>query len=178
VAKKAPLKNSREKRRERSENMTTEETDDRAKRLPDRSWPGLWMWPDDAFLRTARGFWPRPSTRGLLGTEQWLPDMDVFEREGKIVVRLDVPGMKREDFQVDVEDGILSVHGHRSEEKEIKKEHYHCSERTTGSFSRAINLGRDVDPEHIEATYENGVLEVVVPRPEVERKKSVSVKVK
>jgi HSP20 family molecular chaperone IbpA len=158
--------------------MASEAGNKRDVRLPDRNWPGAWIWPDDPFLRSARGIWPRTGFRHVLGSDEWLPEMDVFERDGKIVVRLDAPGVKHEDIQVSIEDDVLLVRGHRSEEKEIKKEHYHHSERTTGSFSRAINLGKRVNPEQVEATYDKGILEVVVPRPEMHEKKSVSVQVK
>ncbi len=143
------------------------------------------LWPEEMerfFDRTMRGFWPSRRIWGRLPElwrEGWIPDMDVFEREGKTVVRLDLPGMKREDIDVAVEDDALVIRGRREEEHEVKEEDYYCSERATGEFSRAIALPEGVDPDSIEATYENGVLEVTVPHPKkAEESKAVHVTVK
>jgi HSP20 family protein len=132
----------------------------------------LGLWPDELdrfFDRAMRGF--RPRRRFLRGFPAlwrevaWMPDMDVFEREGKTVVRLDLPGIKREDITVEVQDDTLVISGHREEEKEVKEEHYYCAERATGEFSRAITLPEGVTADAIEATYHDGILEVVVPKP-------------
>jgi HSP20 family protein len=90
--------------------------------------------------------------------------MDVFEREGKTVVRVDLPGMKREDIEVAVEGDMLVIKGKREEAQEIKEEHYYCAERAVGEFSRAISLPEGVTAAEIEGTYKDGVLEVVIPR--------------
>ncbi len=132
----------------------------------------LGLWPDELdrfFDRAMRGF--RPRRRFLRGfpalwrEEAWMPDMDVFDREGKTVIRLDLPGIKREDIEVEVRDDTLVVHGHREEEKEVKEEHYYCAERATGEFSRAITLPEGVTADAIDATYQDGILEVVIPKP-------------
>lgn len=132
------------------------------------------------FDRIARGFtpralrlWPR-----LWASEEWLPEVDVFERNGKIVVRADLPGMKREDIQVTVEGDLLTIKGHREEEKEVKEEHYYCSERSTGEFSRTMRLPEGVGVEGVEAKYEDGVLEVTVPRPAAPKLEAKNVTVK
>jgi HSP20 family protein len=78
------------------------------------------------FGRPIRIFWRmRPM---MWGREEWLPDMDVFEQEGKLVMRVDLPGMKREDIEVAIEGDMLVVRGQRKEEKrEIKEENYYCA---------------------------------------------------
>ncbi len=138
-------------------------------------------WPFEPYFdRIARGFtpralrlWPR-----LWAGEEWLPDIDVFERNGKVVVRADLPGMKREDIQVTVEGDLLTIKGRREEEKEVKEEDYYCSERSTGEFSRTMRLPEGVGIEVIEAKYEDGVLEVTVPRPAAPERKAKNVTVK
>ena len=138
-------------------------------------------WPFEPYFdRIMRGFtprafrlWPR-----LWAGEEWLPEIDVFEREGKIVVRADLPGMKREDIQVSVEGDTLTIKGRREEEKEVKEEDYYCCERSTGEFSRTMRLPEGVGAEAVEATYDNGVLEVTVPRPAAPEKKAVNVSIK
>ena len=135
-------------------------------------WPkdldGILDWP----LRGARP-WPR-----LWRDAGWLPDIDVFEQEGNLVVRADIPGMKPEDIYVAVEGDILMVRGQRKEEREVKKENYYLSERSEGDFSRSIRLPEGADAENIQATYKNGVLEVTVPITHVHKAKKVEVEVK
>jgi HSP20 family protein len=125
--------------------------------------PDLEQMLERAFRRPWRRFWPAwPSLRREV---EWMPEMDVFGRDGKTVIRIDLPGLKREDIDVTVEADMLVVRGRREEEKEVKEEDYYCAERSVGEFSRAISLPEGVSAEDIEATYENGVLEVVVARP-------------
>lgn len=124
--------------------------------------------------------WPRFGfTRpSLLRDGEWIPDIDVFERDGNTVMRVDLPGMKREDIEVKVEGGMLVVSGHREEEKEVKEEDYTYSERAAGEFSRAISLPEGVKERDIQATYTDGVLEVVVPLPKAAKPKSKKIEVK
>jgi HSP20 family protein len=97
--------------------------------------------------------------------DDWMPDVDVFEHEGNLVVRADLPGVKREDIQVSVEGERLVVHGHRQEEKKVEEEDYHHSERRMGSFTRTLALPDGFDPAAIKATYKDSVLQVTVPKP-------------
>ncbi|MBI2912956.1 MAG: Hsp20/alpha crystallin family protein [Chloroflexi bacterium] len=131
-------------------------------------------WPEDVerfFERAMRGFGPWPLwrpwrfRRWLRPTLEWVPDIDVFERDGKMVVRADIPGVKRGDVEVTVQGDMLVIHGRREEEKEIKEEDYYRCERATGELSRGISLPEGVDTESIEAVFEDGVLEVTVPKP-------------
>jgi len=147
-------------KKQRSAVMVRERS--RASALPelehflDRAFRAPWLW---------RRFWPTwPS---LSHEAAWLPDMDVFEREGKTVVRVDLPGMKREDIAVAVEGDMLVIRGKREEAQEVKQQDYYCAERAVGEFSRAISLPEGVTADEIEGTYKDGVLEVVVPRPVV-----------
>jgi HSP20 family protein len=141
----------------------------------------LSAWPLEPYVdRFMRGFtprafrlWPR-----LWAEEEWIPDIDIFERDGKIVLRADLPGMKREDIQVSVEGDLLTIKGRREEEKEIKEEHYYSCERSKGEFLRTMRLPSGVGADAIDAKYENGVLEVTVPRPATPESKAKNVTVK
>jgi HSP20 family protein len=140
-------------------------------------------WPEDFDRFFERAFRGSPfHGRRLLVPELrrggWLPDMDVFERDGKTVVRIDLPGMKRENVQVTVEKDMLLIRGHREEEKEFKEGDYYCSERATGDFSRGVALSQGVKADQVKATYSDGVLEVVVPKAAADEAKSVQVPVK
>jgi len=138
------------------------------------------LWPDVEryFDRFMRGF---PAPRRLArawSAEGWLPEIDVFEREGKIVLRADVPGIKADDIDVTVEGDLLTVRGKREDEKEVKEENYYCSERSSGEFSRTIRLPEGVSAESVGASYTDGVLEVSVPKPQQAETKTTKVPVK
>jgi len=110
----------------------------------------------------------------------WAPAIEVFEKEDKFVVKAELPGMKEEDIDISVVGDTLTIKGERKAESEVKEEDYYCCERSYGSFSRSIALPSNVDAKKIEASYEDGVLEVSLPKaPEVKPKKiAVSAKKK
>jgi HSP20 family protein len=102
----------------------------------------------------------------------WAPAIEVFEKEDKFVVKAELPGMKEEDIDVSVVGDTLTIKGERKAESEVKEEDYYCCERSYGSFSRSIALPSSVDAKKIGASYEDGVLEVSLPKaPEVKAKK-------
>lgn len=104
--------------------------------------------------------------------------MDVVRRDDAIVIRADIPGIKREDVEISVEDGVLTVAGEHEEKTDEKTEHYVRRERHIGSFSRSMTLPRGVKPDDIEATAADGVLEVTIPLPEEEARQVVEIKEK
>jgi HSP20 family protein len=99
-------------------------------------------------------------------TRRWIPAMDLVETEDSLVLRADLPGLSEDDVDIEVKDGTLTVSGERRSENEEKKEGYHRVERAFGRFSRALALPKGVDAEKIDAAFENGVLEVTIPKPE------------
>ena len=143
--------------------------------------PGhLLDWPEELerHFRRRFGEWPFSIWRRPVTAEAWLPEMDVFEKNGRLIIRTDLPGMTSENIDVSIEGVILTIKGRREEEKEVKEEHYYCSERATGEFFRTIRLPEGVSAEGVEAHYDNGVLEVSVPTPAAEEKKAIKVDVK
>ncbi len=100
-------------------------------------------------------------SRGAL----WTPQIDVLEREGQLVVRADLPGLSKDDLRIEVRDDALVIEGERRREQKEEGEGFYRSERSYGSFRRAIPLPEGVDPEKAEARFENGVLEVSLPLP-------------
>lgn len=98
-------------------------------------------------------------------SRRWIPAMDLVETEDHLVLRGDLPGMSEDDVNIEIKDGVLTVSGERKAEHEDKGEGYHRVERAFGSFSRSLSLPQGVDPEGIEAKFDNGVLEVRIPRP-------------
>lgn len=116
---------------------------------------------------------PRPLTRPLrraaLAPSAWLPTTDVFEKDGTVVVKAEMPGLKKEDIEISLEQGDLVISGERHAESAVKEAAYYRMERSYGSFYRRIPLGFEVKPEQIQARYTDGVLEVQVPRPAQEQ---------
>lgn len=106
------------------------------------------------------------------------PVMDVTEREDAYVAEVEMPGMKAEDFRVEVLEGVLSIRGERRQEKEEKTRRWHRTERVYGSFERRIALPSSVDAEKVEAAYKDGVLKVTVPKTPGTKARTVPVKVK
>ena len=95
----------------------------------------------------------------------WYPRIDVLERDKRLVTRIDLPGMKKEDVNVEVADGQLVVSGERTRESEKTTDNVYRSEREYGSFCRAVPLPDGCRLEDVQATFANGVLEVSVPLP-------------
>jgi HSP20 family protein len=115
-------------------------------------------WPEPFFR------WPRLRKRAA--TEiGWYPEIDVFEKENRLVTRIDLPGMKKEDVKVEVTDGHLAISGERKREAEEKGEEFYRSEREYGSFYRSVPLPEGAKLEDVKATFTDGVLEVSVPLP-------------
>jgi HSP20 family protein len=93
----------------------------------------------------------------------WAPAIEMFQRDGQLVVRADLPGMSPDDVRIEVTDDTLTIEGERRSEVEIEDEDYYRSERTYGRFSRVIALPDGVDADNAQARFENGVLEVTIP---------------
>jgi HSP20 family protein len=98
-------------------------------------------------------------------TIAWSPRIDVFEKDKRLVTRVDLPGVKKEDVSVEVTDGHLALSGERKRETEEKKDNFYRSEREYGSFYRAIPLPEGVKLDDVKATFADGVLEVSIPLP-------------
>ena len=120
--------------------------------------------------------WPfAPVTVPTL-TEMTTPAVDMFERDGNIVVKAEMPGIEAAKIDVTVSDGELRITGERKEEKEIKDEHYYRSERTFGHIYRTLVLPEGCDAEKVTATAKDGVIEVVVPKRAAAVGKKIEVK--
>jgi HSP20 family protein len=124
--------------------------------------------PTRPFLR-----WPSLWRRAALDTG-WYPEIDVFEKDNRLVTKVDLPGLKKEDVKVEVTDGQLAISGERKREAEEKGEEVYRCEREYGSFYRSVPLPEGAKIEDVKATFTDGVLEVSVPlpaRPEAKMRK-------
>jgi HSP20 family protein len=131
---------------------------------------------DDFFGRRTRPWWP----------ERWFradeldvraPAVDVFEEKDDIVVKAEIPGMDKDNIQVNLTDHTLTIKGEKKKEEEVKEENYFRSERSYGTFLRTVELPRDVHADKVKATFKNGVLEVRMPKTEEAKAKEIKVKV-
>ena len=107
----------------------------------------------------------------------WRPAVDIYETENGLVLKAELPGVKKEDVSVEIKDNILTLKGERIEDKRVDEENYYRRERCFGTFQRSFNLEQNIQPEKIKAKFKAGVLEVEIPRPEEEKPKKVSVSV-
>lgn len=103
--------------------------------------------------------------------------LDVAENEDGYVVVATIPGVNAEDIEIVLEDGVLSIKGEIPSNNLINDEQYHIRERRFGKFSRSIRFPADVDADNIEATYENGVLTLAVPKVEEVKPRRIAVKI-
>jgi HSP20 family protein len=130
--------------------------------LERRSRRPSWLTPFGSELFFDR-FWPEWRTE--IG-EEWSPAINFSEKDGKYYLTADIPGMKKEDISVSVENGYLTVSGRKEETKEEKEANYYMKETLHGSFSRSLRLPEEVDEAKIEAFYKDGVLSVTIEKSE------------
>jgi HSP20 family protein len=101
------------------------------------------------------------------GSDRFLPAMDTVERDGAIIVTIDLPGMRREDIDIEVQDDVLRIRGSREIQRDSEEETWYRYERSSGSFERYLRLPQSIDAESIDAVFDQGVLTVTVPLPAI-----------
>jgi HSP20 family protein len=121
----------------------------------------LWHRPPPFWSGALPTLFRRTSGSGIA----WAPRIDVYEKDNAVIVKAELPGLKKEDVQVELDDGTLVIRGESKAESEVKDENYYRIERSFGSFYRRMALPFEVKPEQIQATMKDGVLEVRIPKP-------------
>jgi len=111
------------------------------------------------------------------GARRWIPAMDLVEQGEEYVLRADLPGVGEDDVSVELEDNVLTISGERKSEHEEQGDGFRRIERSSGSFSRSLTLPEGIDAEQIRARFEQGVLEVRVPKPEQRKPRRVAIDV-
>jgi HSP20 family protein len=106
---------------------------------------------------------------------RWIPSMDLVETDDHFILRADLPGLSEEDVSIELEDNVLTVSGERKSEHEERKEGYHRVERAYGQFARSLTLPEGVNADEIAASFDRGVLEVRIPKPEERKPRKVSI---
>lgn len=105
----------------------------------------------------------------------WYPPVDIFDKGSEIVLKAELPGLKKEDIGINVEDNLLTVRGERKREEEVKEKGYFRTERSYGSFSRSFKLPATVAADKIDAAYKDGVLTITLPKAEEAKPRQIEV---
>jgi HSP20 family protein len=127
-------------------------------------------------LAHALGLHVRQQGNDRATTTAWVPALDISERKDAYLVTVELPGVEPDDLQITMEDGLLTIQGERQFAQESSEQQFHRVERRYGAFRRSITLPAQVQAEQIEASFENGVLQIVVPKAEEAKPKRIQVR--
>lgn len=142
------------------------------------------LFSDVDFARTGFGTTPQRADfepwrgSGRVHEATWAPQVETFRRDGKLIIRADLPGLAKDNITIDVDDDVLMISGERSDEIKDERDDFYRTERTYGRFFRAIQLPEGVNADQIDATFKDGVLEVTVPAPKVNTARNKQVKIR
>jgi HSP20 family protein len=125
------------------------------------------------FDDTIRTLYPTDGEELEKGT--WAPAVDIYETNDSFVVSADLPGLNKDEIQIDLKDNTLTLKGEKKFEEKVSKDNYIRVERAYGSFVRSFTLPQNVDPEKIKAKYKEGVLEMTIPKKEEAKPKQIKV---
>jgi HSP20 family protein len=138
---------------------------------PFRELTSLQQWMDQTLQQTLNSFARTPQV-----VSGFVPQSEVFETDDQIAIKVEVPGLSEEDFEITLNNHILTVRGERRLENGFKQENLAWTERPYGTFTRSFNLPSTLDVNAINATYTNGVLQVVIAKNEAAKPKQIPVK--
>lgn len=116
-----------------------------------------------------------PTAEGV-ANRAWLPAVDIREKNDALLFAMELPGMTKEDIEITLENHVLTISGERKFEKETKGEEFHRLERSYGRFSRSFTLPTGVRTDKVDANFEHGVLNVVLPKEEAAKPKKISIR--
>jgi HSP20 family protein len=131
-------------------------------------------WFDEFFRRPFSAFpslWRRP----LPLEEEVFPSVDIYEEGNDLVLKAEVPGIKKEDLEVKITEDTITIAGEKKKEEKVEKKDYYRIERSYGSFSRSFSLPSDLEVEKAKAKFENGILELRIPKSEKAKKKEIKI---
>jgi HSP20 family protein len=114
--------------------------------LSERDWNGPW------------------ESRRTISTTDWAPPVDIFETENEIVIKMELPGVDAESVSVNIGTDVLTIHGERHLERDLKKETYHQMECSNGRFYRSLSLPSTVDANHLHSSHKDGLLTLTLPK--------------
>ncbi|QOG12867.1 Hsp20/alpha crystallin family protein [Arcobacter sp. FWKO B] len=133
--------------------------------------------PNNTFFDFAKVFDNYPHINEENSISAFMPKVNTIEDETAYHIMIDLPGVKKDDINIDLNENILTVYGSREYKQETKKEDYYKLESSFGKFQRAFSLPENIDSDNITASNDNGVLEIIVPKKQqVENKKKIEIK--
>jgi HSP20 family protein len=127
-------------------------------------------------LAHALGLHGQPQGSGRAETTAWAPALDISERKDAYLVTVELPGVEADDLEITMEDGLLTIQGERQFTSESSEQQFHRIERRYGAFRRSITLPAQVQAEQIEASFDNGVLQIVVPKMKEAKPKRIQIR--
>jgi HSP20 family protein len=155
--------------------MAKKETREVVKAEPSRAitpFEEMERWFDEAFRKPFSflrpSMWPR---MGMPDMEEVQPSIDIFEEGDNVVVKAEIPGMKKEDIDVNLTDNMVTISGEKKKEEKVEKKNYYRLERSYGSFYRSFRLPKEVQTDKAKANFKDGVLEIKIPETEEAKKK-------
>ena len=137
-----------------------------------------WREIEDMFDRYTRAVGqPRTGSQDVVATGDWAPRVDISETDKEFVIKAEIPEVKKEDVKVTVDNGVMTIHGERKQEKEEKGKKFHRVERCYGSFTRSFTLPDNVDETKIKASFKDGMLNLQIQKTEGAKPKAIEIKV-
>jgi HSP20 family protein len=135
-------------------------------------------WFEEAFRRPFFPPWiPRFRFPELIGLREFSPSVDIFEEGNDVVVKAELPGMSKDDIDVNISDDVITISGEKKSEEKIEKKDYFRLERSHGSFSRSLTLPTEIQTDKAKASFNDGVLEVRIPKSEAAIQKVKKIKI-
>lgn len=132
---------------------------------------------ESMFDNYVRSFgWPLNGDQELISKEDWTPRVDISETDSELIIKADIPDVKKEDVKVSIEEGVLTIQGEKKQEREESGKKYHRVERFYGNFSRSFTLPSYVNEAKIEALFKNGVLQLHIPKTAQSMHKNIEIK--
>ncbi len=108
----------------------------------------------------------------------WAPLVDIYETNEDIVVKAEIPGMKKEDIEINITDNVLTIKGEKKQERKMQNEDYHRIECSYGTFQRSFSLPKAIKPDNVTASYKDGVLTITIPKAEEVKPKRIQITTK
>jgi HSP20 family protein len=121
------------------------------------------------------GWMRMPTLNRFKPIEEFSPVIDMYDNKDEIVVKAEIPGMKKEDVHVSITEDSVSIKGEMKKEEEVKEDDYYYSERSFGGFSRTLNLSSKIKSNKVDAKFDNGLLEIHMPKADESKPKEVKI---
>ena len=134
-------------------------------------------WVEDEMDRLFVSFW-RNDDGFSTAIGQWSPKVDLYEEKNNVIVKAELPGLRKEDISLTLKDDTLTITGERQEEREKKGDHYLVREGSVGRFRRVLTLPHEIKTKDVKAEFDQGILKITLPKSEVSKNQEVKIEVK